>query len=165
MHHLRKQVAYIKGLTEGMELSAGSKEGRIIKNIVDVMEDFSEQIMELQQRQDEIESYLESVDEDLYDLEEEIYEEDMDEMEMEDDNFDYVEAECPGCNELVCFEPEIADEEDTIEVTCPNCDDVVYVNDGTYDIDYDEDELDIEFDHQHTESMPNKFGSKRTMDI
>jgi chromosome segregation ATPase len=127
-------VAYIQGLAEGIDLQH-SKEGRILENIIKVLEEMAEEIEQLEMRHNELESYMESIDEDLQDLEEDVYEE----MELEEDSeldvpADYVELECPGCHDVVCFESDIVDEEDIIEVTCPNCDETVYINDGSYEI-------------------------------
>lgn len=160
MHHLRKQVSYIKGLTEGMDLGAGSKEGRIIKNIVDVLDDFTEYVQTLHERQAELESYLETVDEDLYDLEEDVYEEIPDDI---DEDFDYVEVECPDCNEIVCFESDILDDQDIIEVTCPNCEDVVFVNDGSFEINDEYQEMPQ--DDRRYYNPPSARNNRNTQDI
>ena len=133
MQHMRKKIAYIRGLAEGMDLRH-SKEGRILTNIIQVLEDMAESMEVLEERQDELETYMETIDEDLHDLEEDVYED----IEFADeDNDDYIEATCPDCGDVVFFESDIVDDEDLIEVTCPNCDEVVFMNDGTYELEED----------------------------
>ncbi len=127
MKDLRKKVAYLQGLAEGLKINSDPNEGRVISNIIEVLDDFAVSIKEIHNTQAELESYLESIDEDLYDLEEEIY---VDESHEDDD--DYIEVKCPKCQELVSFDAEVLDDDDVIEVTCPNCDEVVFVNDEDF---------------------------------
>ncbi|NHM27818.1 AraC family transcriptional regulator [Desulfofundulus sp. TPOSR] len=127
MEDLKSRVAYLQGLSAGMDLEKESKEGRLLSSIIDVLGDFASSFNELQEAQEQLEDYLESIDEDLYSLEDEIYD---GRPGMDDD--DYMEVECPRCGEIVCFDRDIVDDEDVIEVTCPNCDEVVFVNDDTY---------------------------------
>ena len=82
-------------------------------------------IEDLQAEQRELEEYVDNIDEDLADLEDEFYEEDV-ECECDDFDLDHIEIECPECEEIVCFETDLLDDEDLIEITCPNCDAVVY---------------------------------------
>ncbi|MDV9617561.1 zinc ribbon domain-containing protein, partial [Clostridioides difficile] len=101
MKHLYEEVAYLKGLAEGLEISAESKEGKMIHKIVDALEVFADAIVTLDEEQEELQDFVESIDEDLADLEEDIadmeedlYEEDDDE---DDEDFSYIEMECPNC--------------------------------------------------------------------
>ncbi len=122
MNNLKKKIAYLQGLAEGLHMGEQSKEGRVLSGIIGVLEDMAEQIHDVERAQTDLEEYVESIDEDLYDLE--TSEHELDELDGE-----FVEVQCPKCKELVCFEASIVDDEDLIEVTCPNCDEVVYVND------------------------------------
>lgn len=138
MGKIRKKVFYLKGLAEGLDLSH-SKEGRILQKVIEVLEDMTEQLSYIEERHDELETYMESIDEDLQDLEEDIYDEfdhDLEEhLETEiDDQLDYIEIECPQCQDVVCFKSNITNSPDIIEVTCPSCDETVYSNDGSYEI-------------------------------
>lgn len=121
MKNIKERIAYLQGLAQGLEIE-DSKEGKVLSGIIDVLEEMAEQIDDIEVAQSDLEEYVESIDEDLYDLEGEFLGNDIDDEDM-------VEVECPNCQEIVCFESDIADDEDLIEVTCPNCDEVVYVND------------------------------------
>lgn len=127
MRDLKARVAYLQGLSAGMNIETESKEGRILSNVIEVLDDFATTIKEMEEAHDQLENYLESIDEDLFHLEEDVYNEAEDAEEGE-----YLEVDCPRCGEVVCFESDVLEDEDTIEVTCPNCDEVVFVNDDTF---------------------------------
>jgi len=126
MENLKSRVAYLQGLSAGMELSPESKEGRLLNGIIEVLGDFADSFGHLESAHDQLEDYLESIDEDLYTLEDEVYKDEEQEVE-------YMEVKCPRCGETVCFDPGIIEDEDVIEVTCPNCDEVVFVNDDRFE--------------------------------
>lgn len=125
MSDLKSKVAYLQGLSNGMNLDGESKEGKLLNNIINVLDEFAESFSELEDAQEQLEDYVETLDDDLYTLENEL---------NEGNEFqDYVEVDCPRCRETVLFDPAITDDEDVIEVTCPNCDEVVFVNDDTFE--------------------------------
>ena len=121
MKHLYEEVAYLKGLAEGLEISNDNKEGKIIHKIVDVLESFADAIVELEEEQIELIDYVESIDEDLADIEDDIYEEDEDD---EDDEFNYIEMECPSCNDFVEIDEDLLYDED-VDIVCPNCQSII----------------------------------------
>lgn len=122
MKNLKEKISYLQGLAEGLRIEEGTKEGRVLSGIIDVLEDMADQIEDIEEAHIDLEEYVESIDEDLYELEGDVFGDDLDDEE-------YAEVECPNCHEVVCFDAGIMDDEDLIEVTCPNCDEVVYVND------------------------------------
>ena len=69
MKYLYEEVAYLKGLAEGLEISTESKDGKIIHKIVEVLEVFADAIVDLDEEQSELSEYVESIDEDLADIE------------------------------------------------------------------------------------------------
>ncbi|NLO89638.1 MAG: AraC family transcriptional regulator [Clostridia bacterium] len=138
METLRENVAYLQGLMEGIEFENDSKEGKIIKDIVNVLGNVADAVKQLDSRQSELEGYLNTIDEELLELEDIVY-----------GNNHFVEVECPECHELVCFDADILEGEDLIEVTCPNCDSVVYESDGEFDFDEEEFEFGGHYDTNH----------------
>jgi len=120
MGNIKEKVAYLQGLTKGLDVSSQSAEGKLLLNVVNVLQDMADEIHCLHIGQEDLENYVETIDEDLTDLEEEVYEE-TGEGEM-------VEVECPVCRETVAFEADVLDDDDMVEVTCPNCGGVVYDN-------------------------------------
>ena len=134
MKGLKERVAYLEGLAEGMDLGK-SKEGKLISEFLGVLEDMVDYIDAVAESQEDLESYVESMDSDLSDLEDDFYGE-------EEDEDDFVEVTCPNCGEEVCFDSDILYDEDLIEVTCPACGAVVFVNgdEDADDLDDEEDE-------------------------
>lgn len=97
MSYMYERVSYLKGLAEGMEMSDSTKEGKLLLNIINILEEFAEEMEEVYEELDEIsesvmelDDYIEAVDEDLAELEEDIY-------ELEDFQDDFEEIECPDC--------------------------------------------------------------------
>ena len=68
MKYLYEEVAYLKGLAEGLDISKETKEGKIIHKIIDVLESFADSIVELDEEQCDLAEYVESIDEDLSDV-------------------------------------------------------------------------------------------------
>jgi len=126
MTDLKAKVAYLQGLSNGLDLSPDSKEGKLFQGIIEVLDDFADSVGDLEEGQEQLEDYLDTIDEDLYQLEDEL---------LEDSDRDFIEVECPRCGETVYFDSHIPEDEDVVEVTCPNCDEVVFVNDESYQID------------------------------
>lgn len=125
MKDLRQRVSYLRGLMDGLQVDTASNEGRILGEVVNILQDVADGMMELYSSQDELEKYVESVDEDLSELEDQVNAD-----EFADDD-DYIEVECPQCHDTVYFDPEILDDDDTVvEVTCPNCGSVVFSTAG-----------------------------------
>lgn len=120
MGNIKEKVAYLQGLTKGLNVSGQSAEGKLLLNMVDVLQDMAEEIDCLHVGQEDLENYVETIDEDLTDLEEEVYE-DIHDVEM-------VDVDCPNCHETVSFDADILNEDDVVEVTCPNCGETVYEN-------------------------------------
>ena len=131
MKYLYEEVAYLKGLAEGLEISKETKEGKMIHKIVDALESFADAIVELDEEQLDLIEYVESIDEDLSDVEDDIYE-DEDEDEDEEDNFSYIDMECPHCNDLVEIDEDLLYDED-IDVVCPNCQAIILSSDDEDD--------------------------------
>ena len=114
MKYLYEEVAYLKGLAEGLEISKETKEGKIIHKIIDVLESF------------DLAEYVESIDEDLSDIEDDIY--DDDELDEDCDDLSFIEMECPNCNDLVEIDEELL-YDDEVDVVCPNCKAIILSSD------------------------------------
>ena len=139
MKDLMQKVAYLQGLADGLNLEE-SKEGKVISEMLGVMEEMVDYMGFLKEEQEELEDYMESIDSDLADLEDDFFDDECDECECgcEEEDDDFVEIECPSCHEEVCFDAEVLFDDDLIEVTCPVCDTVVFVNGDEEDLDEEE---------------------------
>ena len=139
MKYLSEEVAYLRGLAEGLEIESETKEGKMICKIIDVLENLADTIDDMQADYDELVEYVESVDEDLSDVEDILYEDDdddedydedddydddYDDEDYEDDESSYIEMECPNCGDLVNIDEELLFD-DSVDVICPNCQAVI----------------------------------------
>ena len=126
---LSEKTAYLKGLADGMKISAESDEGKLLHEIINVLEDVSDSVAALEDECDRLNEYVEELDEDLGDVEDYLFddEEDYDEEDdedYEDDDFDdedydddVIEVECPNCGETICVPPTV----DYAHLICPAC--------------------------------------------
>jgi hypothetical protein len=135
MTNVKERVAYLHGLTKGLNVNEQTPEGKVILNIIDVLEDMASDVQDIHMVQQDLETYVETLDEDLNELEEDFYD------ECGDIADEFVEMQCPVCHEDVSFESDILDSREEVEVTCPHCRSVVYDNivdgDCVYEIDRD----------------------------
>lgn len=109
-----ERVAYIKGLAEGLELDETTKEGKLLKTIIEVLGDMAEDAADLEDYVAELSEQVDAVDEDLSTLEEVVY----DELDDEDD----CDCDCDCCDEW---------DEELYDVTCPNCQEEIVIDEET----------------------------------
>ncbi|AKL95289.1 transcriptional regulator AraC family [Clostridium aceticum] len=125
MNHLFEKVAYLKGLAEGLNIEESSKDGKIILGIIDALDDFAEAIVMMNEDQEDLTEYVEALDEDLAEVEEELFEED--DEDDEDEDIDFMEIECPNCDEEIYVDEDLFYDEDP-EVVCPRCSEVIKID-------------------------------------
>ena len=119
-----EKIAYIKGLAEGLGIEDTTKEGKVLNAIIDLLEDITEEICEIEDGCDELMEQIDAVDEDLASLEDIIYEDDDDcdcdcDCDCDDCCDDEVyEIECPVCNDIIYLDGEMLEKEGMV---CPNC--------------------------------------------
>lgn len=109
-----EKTAYLKGLAEGLEIDFSTKEGKLLKAIIDALDDIAVTVTDIDDSCDEIRSYVEQVDEDLGELERDFYGDDDDD---EEEDADYA-VECPSCKETIYMDEDTAD---SGLIKCPNC--------------------------------------------
>ena len=122
---LTERSAYIKGLAEGLGVDESSKEGKLIRALIELTAEMAETIAEQAEDIEMLHDYIEEIDEDLGDVEEFLYDED------EDDDYDEYD-ECDGDCSCCDADCELADDEDFFEVECPSCGEVICF-DGSID--------------------------------
>ena len=129
MSRMGEKVAYLKGLAEGLGVTAESEQGKLMLAMIEALEAFAEKNAEMEARLSELEEYVGEIDDDVSDLEEALFseddEDDDDDYEDEDDEDDdedmdaLIEYECPHCGTVIFFDEEAFDMEE--EHLCPNC--------------------------------------------
>lgn len=122
MKYLYEEVAYLRGLAEGLEISKETKEGKIIHKIVETLESFADAIVDLDEEQTDLIEYVESIDEDLSDVEDDLYEDD--DLEDNDEELSFIEMECPSCGDLVEIDEDLL-YDDEVDIVCPNCQGII----------------------------------------
>jgi hypothetical protein len=71
--NISEKAAYIKGLMEGMKFNTETDEGKLIKNIVELLEDIALSVQDIEDETASMTDYIDELDHDLADLEEEVY--------------------------------------------------------------------------------------------
>lgn len=122
MNYLLERVSYLRGLMDGLGISESTNEGKVLVNVVDILDDIVDEISELNTSSSELDKYVQIIDEDLSTLEDDIYDEDF------DDDSQYIEVECPYCHETVYFDDNLFDTDE--ELLCPNCSETIYDEEG-----------------------------------
>ena len=125
---LTEKVAYLKGLVEGIGVDETTNQGKIMKAVLDVLDDMAFTVSDLEDSTSELYEEVEAIDEDLSSLEDEFYgdDEDDDDCCCDDDEeicidssvLDKGEIECPNCGETLTFE---FDDEDDCDCGCGDC--------------------------------------------
>ena len=128
-----EKIAYINGLTEGLDLDKTTKEGKILAAVIELLEDITEEICQIEDACDDMSEQLDAVDEDLARLEDVIY----------DDDCDCCDCDCDDDCDCGC-----CDDEELYEIECPNCHDTIY-------LDYDMIEIDQLLTYTHIRAYHN----------
>lgn len=120
---LGEKVSYLKGLMEGLEFDANSKEGKVITAMADILQDMALSVEDLQDQIDEVVEVVDAIDEDLGDVERDFYELDDDDCCCDDDcgcddGDELYEVVCPSCGDTICLNEGMVEEG---SMTCPGC--------------------------------------------
>ena len=149
---LSEKSAYLKGLMDGLELSKETPEGKMISGIVDLLQEVTASVTNLEENAiavsdelDEIEEDLDAIEEYLMDEDDDEYDEDEDDYDFADDDgedFDYDEdviydVTCPTCGEVLHLDEETILKE---SIHCPKCNELL-----EFDFDEDDEDEDTEF--------------------
>ena len=93
MNKLEK-LAYLKGLVEGLNLNDDKKDTKVIKYLMELLEDIVLDMENLEDGFEEFQQQLDEVDEDYY------------------------EVTCPTCGDTICLDEDLIN---VGEMECPNC--------------------------------------------
>lgn len=123
---LSEKVSYLKGLADGLVLDENNKQDKLIRAIIELLEDVALSVEEVECGCGEICDQIDAIDEDLATLEDDFYgDEECDgdcdgcscDCDADEDDCEY-EVECPKCHDLIYLTGEMLDEG---EIMCPNC--------------------------------------------
>ena len=122
MMTLTEKLAYIKGLAEGLGVDETTKEGKVLLALVDLLDDVTTAVSELESDMDQAYEELDAIDEDLTDIEDFLWEDE------DEDDCDCCDCDCDDDDECDCCDCEDDDElfdGGIYEITCPKCGEIV----------------------------------------
>lgn len=149
---LSEKAAYLKGLMDGLELKKDTPEGKMISGIVDLLQDMTSSISDLEENAIAVSDELDEIEDDLDAIEEFLMDEDEDDEDDfedldDDEDFDFDDDEeyedveeviydvtCPSCGEELHLDEETILKE---SINCPKCGEL----------------LEFEFDEEDDESL------------
>lgn len=119
--NITEKVSYIKGLAEGLSLDDSTKEGKILAAIIDVLDDMSHQVEDIDMDLSDLTDVVTDIDEAVSDLEEDFYGDDDDDDCCDcgcEDEDDLYEITCPKCNNSITVDFDVIA---AGGILCPNC--------------------------------------------
>ena len=128
---ITEKTAYLKGLLEGLNIDENKAEGKLLKAVIDTLDELANDLTDVAEDVATLNDYVEELDEDLGEVEEYLYSDDEECDCCDDDEFDcdgdcdccdeecdgFYEAVCPHCGANVYFD-ETCDPRD---IVCPSC--------------------------------------------
>lgn len=147
MSKLTDRASYLKGLAEGMKLNTEKDANKLILSIIDLLADTASQLDEVNERVEDLDDYVASMDEDLSDLSDlmdTFFDEEDDEEEDEDGTEDdeIISYACPSCGHELQFRTSDVDFDE--DYRCPECGKPVFP-----ELDEDEDTADDNEDEEN----------------
>jgi len=140
---LIEKMSYLKGLMDGLDIDCSTKEGRILSQMSEVLEEVVLYIDDLQSQVDELTELCDNLDEDLGEVETELFgdddfscgdcecfddEDDVDDFdddddyEFDEDDDELYEITCPTCGDTILLNEDMIEEG---SMNCPNCDELL----------------------------------------
>ena len=138
---ISEKMAYVKGLRDGVSLDAEKPEVRVIDAVLDLLGDVAAAIRDLDDQAEAVSDELDEIEESLDLLESVVYDEDDDEDDEDEDDEDededqdadesdndeavydfgdevIYELTCPACGESITIDEEMLDKG---MINCPKC--------------------------------------------
>jgi len=140
MNTINDQVAYLKGLADGLNITDADNTGKLLRAIIDTLDTMAAAVSKVEAAQKELDDFVEDIDEDLSGIEEILFGDDDDEDDEDEDDEDdgLIEYDCPHCDTAVFFDEEAFSMEE--EHSCPRCGKAIFGEGDGKDDEDDEDE-------------------------
>ncbi|MCM3589537.1 MULTISPECIES: CD1247 N-terminal domain-containing protein [Brevibacillus] len=143
LESLANRISYLRGLADGLDLTQNSNEGKVLSEVIEVLDEMYGQFRELHARIEETEDYVEAIDDDLDDVELYLFGDEDDLYEMVDD--------CDEDDDSALYD-KFADQDDedastyeldsddnviaSYEIECPSCHEIMFFQEGEDDEGY-----------------------------
>lgn len=144
MGFIKEKVSYLKGLAEGMDINEGSKEGKMLLAMINVMDEMALFVEDIEEAQNEMGEHVIEIDEDLETVENAIFGKEGRkycncgcDCDCEESLHD---VECPHCNEKFELEEDMIDDDNNF-IECPHCHNCIDVEWESSDEDCKEEEI------------------------
>jgi rubrerythrin len=121
MNYLKEKVAYLKGLADGMQLDVATNEGKLLRAVLDVLDDIALAVDDMEEAQEQLSEQVDEIDEDLAEIEDLLY--------GVDDENDEEEEYCGDDDDYEDDKDEEDEDEMIAELDCPHCDETVNLED------------------------------------
>ena len=125
MSKLTDRISFLKGMAAGMKLNMDKDSNKLMLEMLTVMGEMAEEMAAMTEAHNDLNEYVESIDDDLADLEETLFGEEDGEIDEEMAAEDDDEDEC-GDDDLIVY-------------ACPHCGHEIEFH--ASDVDFDEDYL------------------------
>lgn len=120
--NLTERISYIRGLCDGLKLDDSKPEVKVIKEIVELLDDMALSVTDMEELYDELSEQVDEIDEDLANVESDIYEDcdcdDCEDVDLEDEDNPFYEVTCGACGQKINVSEDVLLEG---EIECPNC--------------------------------------------
>lgn len=123
-----EKVAYLKGLAAGLAIDAETKEGKLFKAIIDVLEDIALDLEDLEENALDLGEEIDGISDDLAELEDIIYEDEDEEGDEcgccipRSDEPVFFEVTCPSCQNTITIDEDVLD---MGSIDCPSCGEIL----------------------------------------
>lgn len=125
-----EKSAYIKGLAEGLKLNKETAEGKLISELIELVDDLAQTVESIDSELVELEDFVGDMDADLSDVEDIIEEDDEFDFDDDDDDWDFddedefdCDGNCEGCDG--CDDVFDVEEEGMRCIMCDSCGDTI----------------------------------------
>lgn len=125
MSDLRKHIAYLEGLAEGLRLDPESDQGKMFHGVIEALRALSQDLASIASRQEYLEEYASDLDDRVCALEACALPADADEAADDEE----LELVCPSCGYVFPVDDQVEDDEE-LDLVCPECGESVAAGDG-----------------------------------
>ena len=134
MSKLTDRISFLKGMAAGMKLNMEKDSNKLMLEMLNVMGEMAEEMAAMTEAHNDLNEYVESIDDDLADLEETLFGEEDGEVdeelvegedgEIEIGEDDLIIYACPHCGHEIEFSASDVDFDE--DFLCPACDKPIF---------------------------------------
>ena len=132
MSKLTDRISFLKGMAAGMKLNMDKDANKLMLEMLTVMGEMAEEMAAMTEAHNDLNEYVESIDDDLADLEETLFgdEEDVESVvddegsENDEDEDDLISYACPHCGHEIEFHASDVDFDE--DYLCPECQKLIF---------------------------------------